>query len=380
MIDPVSQAQLREAIADCIRADRRVLDTLRDEIRPLKYATCRIQPRATTSISLIGADGGNHQLRFDPFLIQLVRVVDSSNNEYCLEVVSPTTPIDTLNARQFAADGSARTALGEMMRFLGVDSLSELSPLIRLSGYGRPVSSRWVEVYRELVEWAVLFAILKKDFGADTLIVCDGLLRSVVFARGLFQRLLQGMQERIDAHWKNNRRRVHLAGVAKHSKVLSRYRLAMALEEVLHTDYPAYVEVPRELEEKSYFRADFTPGGDAAGEGDAVTEHIGGKMFLVKFGAHRHDPVWPVDIFEPQKGNAQEILGSMLADAMNGFPIPYYPRCLQRAHENAALVDFDFDVLQDFIYEGIRSTLGKDAMILDAFQMQDLDPSQHRYE
>lgn len=380
MIDPASQAQIREAIADCIRADRRVLDRLRTEIRLLKHTTSRIQPRAATSMSLIGADGGNHQLRFDPFLIHLVRVVDSSNNEYCLEAVSPTTPIHRLNERQFAPDGSARTALGEMMRFLGVDSLTELSPMIRPANQERPVSRRWVEAYRELVEWAVLFAILKKDFGTDTLIVRDGLLRSVVFARGLFQRLLRGMQERIDAHWRNNRRRIHLVGVAKHSKVLSRYRLAMALEGVLHTDYPAYVEVPRELEEKSYFRADFAPGSDDAGEGDDTAGYAGGRMFLVKFGSHRYDPVWPVDIFEPQTGNAQEILGSLLADAVNGFPIPYYPRCLQKAHEHAALVDFDFDVLQDFIYEGVRSTLGTEAGILDAFQFLDPDPSQQRYE
>jgi hypothetical protein len=82
MIDPASQAQLKEAIADCIGTDQGVLDALREEIRPLKNATRRIQPRATTSISLVGTDGGNNQLQFDPFLIQLVRVVDSSNNEY----------------------------------------------------------------------------------------------------------------------------------------------------------------------------------------------------------------------------------------------------------------------------------------------------------
>jgi hypothetical protein len=46
------------------------------------------------------------------------------------------------------------------------------------------------------------------------------------------------------------------------------------------------------------------------------------------------------------------VLGSMLADAINGFLVPHYPRCLQRAHENAALVDLDFDVLQDSIYDG----------------------------
>lgn len=49
MIDPASQAQLKEAIADCIGTDQGVLDALREEIRPLKSATRRIRPRATTS-------------------------------------------------------------------------------------------------------------------------------------------------------------------------------------------------------------------------------------------------------------------------------------------------------------------------------------------
>ncbi|MGE0370576.1 MAG: hypothetical protein AB7Q01_01670 [Gammaproteobacteria bacterium] len=379
MIDPATQAQLKEAIADCIGTDQGILDELREEIRPLRGSTRRIQPRATTSISIVGTDGGNNQLQFDPFLIQLVRVVDSSNNEYCLEAVSPTTPIAKLNHRQLSSDGSPQTALGEMMQFLGVETLPALSHMIRPADTGKPVSPSWVQVYRELVEWAILFAILKKDFGTDTLIVCDGLLRSKVFAKDLFQRLLQGMRTRIEEQWQRSRRHVYLAGVAKHSKVLSRYRLAMALEGVLQSDYPAYVEVPREVEERAYVWSEFARGDDRAGEGGEINKFVGGKMFLVKFGAHRRDPIWPVDIFVPQVSEAQAILGSLLADTINGFPVPHYPRCLQKAHENAALVDFDFDILQDFIYEGVRASLKGDASTLDVFQLQDADPAQRRY-
>lgn len=379
MIDPATQSQLKEAIADCIGTDQSVLDELREEIRPLKDASRRIQPRTTTSISLVGTDGGNNQLQFDPFLIQLVRVVDSSNNEYCLEAVSPTTPIQKLNDRQFNLDGFPRTALGEMMAFLGVNNLSALSHMIRPTDKGKPVSPSWVQVYRELVEWAILFAILKKDYGTDTLIVCDGLLRSKVFAKDLFQRLLQGMKERIDEQWGRSRRRIYLAGVAKHSKVLSRYRLAMALEGVLQTDYPTYVEVPRDVEVRAYVWSEYARGDDRAGEGSEINKFVGGKMFLVKFGPHRRDPVWPVDIFVPQINESQTILGSMLADTINGFPVPHYPRCLQKAHEYAALVDFDFDILQDYIYEGVRNSLGNEAETLDVFQMQDADPAQKRY-
>ncbi len=380
MIDPSSLNELKQAIKECISTDQSILESLRIEIQPLKGTTRRIQPRTTTSISLVGTDGGNNQLQFDPFLIQLIRVVDSSNNEYCLEALSPTTPIHTLNKRQFKKDGASQTALGEMMAFLGVDSLPALSHMIRPTDEGRPVSPSWVQVYRELVEWATLFSILKKDFGTDTLIVCDGLLRSKVFAKDLFQRLLQAMKDRIDTQKKHNRRCIYLAGVAKHSKVLTRYRLAMALEGVLQTDFPAFIEVPREVEERAYIWSEFARGDDRVGEDGEINKFVGGKMFLVKFGNHRRDPIWPVDIFVPQVSEAQTILGSMLADAINGFPVPHYPRCLQKAHENAALVNFDFDILQDSIFEGIRQSLGEQASTLDAFQLQDADPAQQRYD
>ena len=379
MIDIASQEQLKEAIADCIDADRHVLDELRAEIRPLRNNTHEIRPRATMSVSLVGTDGGNNQLQFDPFMVQLVRVVDSSDNEYCLEALSPTTPIRKLDERQFNKDGTPQTAMGEMMEFLGIRSLSELSPMIRPTESGRPVSPSWVQAYRELVEWAILFAILKKDFGTDTLIVCDGLLRSKVFGGDLFARLRQGITQRIDDRWENSRRRLYLAGVAKHSKVLTRYQLAMALEGVLQTDYPAYVEVPREIEERAYVWSEYARGDDRVSLGGGINKFVGGKMFLVKFGNNRRDPIWPIDIFLPQIGASQVILGSMLQDAINGFPVPHYPLCLQKAHENASLADFDRSILQDYIYGGVRESLGVDATTLDAFQLQDTDPAQARY-
>jgi len=380
MIDPQSHAQLRKEVEERMSDDRQILDTLRAEIRPLRAQVRRIQPRTTTSISLVGTDGGNNRLQFDPFLFQLIRVVDSSNNEYCLEAITPTTSVSRLSAKQFDANGQPRTPLGKMMAYLGVNDLTALSHMIRSNEDDRPTSPSWVQVYRELMEWAVLFSVIReKDFGTDTLIIFDGLLRTKVFAGDLFRKYRAGLADTIQTIAAKSRRKIYLAGVAKHSKVLSRYRLAMSLENILTTDYPAFVEIPREIEEKAYVWSEYARGDDREMNDAEINKFVAGKMFFVKFGRGKRDPIWPVDIYLPQVSDAQMILGYLLADAINGFPVPLYPQCLQKAHENAALVDFDFDILQDEIFEGIRRALGDEGPQLDEFRFQDADPAQQRY-
>ncbi len=76
-------------------------------------------------------------------------------------------------------------------------------------------------------------------------------------------------------------RRVYPAGVAKHSKMLSRQRPAMALEGVPVTDYPACVEIPPEVEERAYVWSEFARRDDCAGEGGGINEFVGGIDVLV---------------------------------------------------------------------------------------------------
>jgi hypothetical protein len=153
----------------------------------------------------------------------------------------------------------------------------------------------------------------------------------------------------------------------------------MALEGLLAVDYPAFVEIPRQIEERAYIWSEYARGDDRQPASGEVNKFVGGKMFFVKFGSGRHDPVWPVDLFLPQVLQVHIILGYLLADAVEGFPVPFYPRCLQRAHEHAALVDFDLEMLQDEVFDGIRAALGTEGPVLDAFRLQDPDPAHARY-
>ncbi|HEX2999034.1 MAG TPA: hypothetical protein VHR86_02195 [Armatimonadota bacterium] len=380
MIDAENYNRIHGEIKECIRADRAVLEQLRREIRPLAYQTHRIQPRGTTSIAVVGTDGGNNSIQFDPFLIQIVRVVDSSNNEYCLEAVTPSTSLTDLSAAQFNPDGSPRTALGRMMDYLDARHLTNLSDMIHVDSQGRALSPSWIRIYRELVEWAVLFSVVRdKAFGTDTIIICDGLLRSLVFTGDLFRRYLDGIKTAIEDHYRRSHRRIYLAGVAKSSKVLARYRLAMHLEHILTTTYPAFIEVPPEVERKGYLWPQYVESDSEKQKNERFQQLSGGRMFFVKFGSGIHDPIWPVDLFEPQAKDSQAILGCMLADAVSGFPVPHYPLCLQKAHENAAMVDMDFDILQDAIFAAIRGAFAEDAPELDIFRFQDVGATPGRY-
>lgn len=387
MFAPDELPVLRQRIQEATLRDGSLLENLRAEVRTLTGEVRTIKPRSTTSVSLVASDGGNNQLVFDPFQIHLVRVVDSYGEELCLDVVTKTTDTDALSRKQFAADGSPRTALGRLMLDLGVESrlLSELSHMIpegwRVREKPDEVSPSWVLVYRDLCEWAALYErICYRQFATDTLLVRDGLLRSKLFRGDYFIALRKRIEDAIERIQRETRRRVFLVGLAKHSKVLNRYNLAMALEGTFPPGAPRFVKMPRALEAKAYVWPEYARGAETEGGGGEAPKFVAGDMYLVRFGTRKGDPVWPVDILSSQTPFAAEIFGYLLADAIDGFPVPFYPRCLQKAHEHAQIVDFDLDILQDEVIGAVRALLDdKEMPVLDALRLQG-DPSTRRYE
>lgn len=379
--------ELRQKIREATIQDHHLLDYLRKEVRTLTADVRAIQPRTTTSISLVASDGGNNKLDFDPFHVQLVRVVDSYGEELCLDAVTPTTDTDALSRVQFNTDGTPRTSLGRVMIDLGIDSqkLAELSHMIpegqKIREAPDELSPSWVLVYRDLCEWAALYErICYSSFATDTLLVRDGLLRSKLFRGEYFITFRKRIEKAIERIWEQKRRRVYLVGLAKHSKVLARYNLAMTLERTFTAGAPRFVKVPRSLEAKAYVWPEYARGAEAEGEGGEAPKFVAGDMYFVRFGGRSGDPLWTVDILSIQADKAAEVFGYLLADAMDGFPVPFYPRCLQRAHEFAQIVGFDLEILQDEVVGAVRQLLSeKEAPALEALRLQG-DVSGRRYE
>jgi hypothetical protein len=376
VLEPQVIATLSEIMKERMANDVKLLDDLREELTDFKKDIRKIHQYSSNSISIVGTDGGNNNLRFDPFIVHVIRVVDSNNVEYYMDVITPTTPIDELdNKIQKRND-----PLKKMMDFLGVNSLTQLSPMIKRNDPGKPISSSWVQVYRELVEWATLFSLIKdREFASNTLIVFDGLLRSKVFTGVLFNRLKSGIEDIIKEKERTTRCKLYVVGLAKHSKVLDRYRLAMSLDKVMKTNYPCYAKVPKKMEEKAYVWSEYARDDSFDGNVTEINKFVAGKMFLVKFGDKQDDPIWPVDILMSQVNEADRIIGNLLNDAIYGFPIPWYPMSLQKAHNNSALVDFDMDVIQGEILNSIRAALGDKSDRLNAFLLVDGDVAARRY-
>jgi hypothetical protein len=375
---------MRDAVRRQTQLDKSLLDTRVKEVAVLKTEVRRIRPRATTAVSLVAADGGNNQLVFDPFHVQLVRVVDSYGQQLFLDVISPSTDPDALS-KKHVTNGVPSTPLGRLMIDLGVETLHELSPMIPEGRAVREeadsVSPSWVLVYRDLCEWAVLYdRLVSGGFQTNTLIVRDGPLRSKLFRGELFIDMKSRIAQAIERVRNEESRSVFLVGVFKHSQVVERYRLAMMIDGTFASGEPRYVRIPRELEAKAYKWPEYSRGSEGASSGGEAPKFVIGGMFFARFGRTRNDPIWAVDVFEPLIGQAEEIFGYLLRDAIDGFPMPHYPRCLQKAHEHAQIANFDREILQDAVVDAVRGVIADDRRdVVDAILLAP-DVANARYE
>jgi len=353
--------KLREKVMQAYRADDPLLAKFRQYATRLKNDIKPLRSYSVNAVSFVSADGGDNRLIFNPAIVELVRVVDSRGNECALDAVASSAPLDELEKR--AAPGTD-VGVGPLQRLCGDlgKNLKSMSYLIRAAGTpGKSTGA--MRCYRDIVEWAVMYDLITNpgiQWGGDTILVRDGLLRTKSFSREVFPLIDQKFRDGVTAHKVRN---VNLAlvGVAKQSAVLGRLAVALELEGTFHKDYPCYVKVPQDIEEDCYnfdrTWLDTYETSEPEDDGHRLYQSLG-NMYLAKFGDRALDPVWPVDIAVWQIGQAEKILGQLTVDAQQGFPIPDYPMCIQRAHDYAKLTGIEIEVLQDLLVQGMCQNLG----------------------
>lgn len=345
--------EIKKRVLDAYQVEEPHIEKLRGYARQIKNDIKRIKPYSVNAVSFVSADGGDNRLYFNPAVIELVRVVDSRGNQCALDAIAGNATPKTLNSR--GADGNPLTVkpLNKLCKDLKVD-VTQLSYL--LGGLGEQGKSTGaVRTYRDIMEWAVLYDLLHNNWGSDTLILREGLLRTKSFTRNIFPRIDSKIREAC-AHHRTQHVNVSIIGVAKQSAVLSRLAIALELEETFYKPFPCYVKVPFHIEADCYNYdrtwLDTLETSEPNENGDYQYQSIG-SLYLVKFGDRPFDPVWPVDIAVWDENDADRIIGQLLNDAQPGFPIPDFPTSIQKAHDYASVSGIEVSVLQDILFNGI---------------------------
>lgn len=372
VLDPETLKDLRARIDEATVRDQPLLDAAIKDARGLVAQFRQLRPRTTTTFSLVASDGGHNRLQFNPFSLTVVRVVDSKGKELMLDAVSPTTDIDALSRRQF----DEGTALARLMTDLGVNSLRALSPAMSPKGDG----AGWVVVYRDLCEWATLYErIVHRAHANSTVFVRDGMLRTKLFTPPLFIRMYESINAAIERNRRDERLDIFLVGVAKHTEIHAHYELAMAAVG-LPEGTPCWASIPETMQKAVYNSwPEYIKAPDFEGPGEDPKFNMG-AMHFVRFGSSRQDRIWTVDVLHSQKSEANKALAALLADAQDGFPVPYYPLSLQKADEYAQIAEFDREILIDYLVDAVRGRMPDGgAPAVDAMRLA-VDPTARRYE
>ena len=365
--------ELRRKIRAQAALEARVLDELVKQAAGLAPHVRPIRPRTATAVALTAADGGNNSVAFNPFELQVIRVVDSQGKELFLDVVSPATDIDELGRRH----RDDRTVLGKLMDDLDAQRLSDLSSMMTVR------NRRWVEVYRDLCEWATLHDLVTShEFAADTLIVRDGLLRTTIFTGDTLVRLGEPHEAghrpasaRTTAGgsgspgWPRRPRCSITTGSPcrwRGSSTGARRVSCRSLHE--HPGAASTARTPTTCAS----RATTSPAGGR--------RRTSGRCTSCASAPHAGDPIWTADLLAWQRHDAQAVFGHLQADAAAGFPVPFYPFSLQQADAHSRVADLDLDIIEDGLVDAVREHVGDGKRhIVDALLLATQNVAARRY-
>jgi hypothetical protein len=333
-----------------------VIKKLRGFAKEIKSDVKILRNYTSTAVSFVSADGGNNSISFNPCVLELVRVVDSNGVQCAIDPIFGNSNPDILNERI-----KRIKPLKRLCNDLGINKLTDISYLLQgLGQSGKSTSA--IKVYRDIMEWAILYDFLFNDWGSNTIIVREGLLRTKSIKNTMFPI----MDAKIRNQCKNQKRErninVNIIGVAKESAVISRLSIALAIENVFKLPYSCYVKVPDKIEQYcyNYDRTWFNTYENNIDDNQNPNYSSMGKLFLVKFGEGAYDPVWPVDIAAWDLENAEMILGQLLHDARLGFPMPDFPLSIQKAHDHAKIGGIELEILEDMLVSTINENLSNE--------------------
>ena len=287
------------------------------DIQELGYRNCY-------SLAPVATDGGENNLTFEPLNLEIIRVVDSEGRERIQKIIPVTTDPDFFR--------SLFDTIPVLNRFL-----TRLDIEYQDVSYFLPITKSRVEKLnfrtiiknlRDILEWAVLLDMAWDPHKQPTLLLRDGLLRSMSMKEATVGSLADSFRE---AHEKNGSL---IVGVAKKAKVLNYYSMSLNLENAFNRKYPCYCELTKAMEEEAYRWASAWVGHRSFGD-----------LFFVKLTENKEGVILPIEIPRWLRDRKKEVLEYVAWTSRESFPVIGYPYPLIKAHENAALTGIEMEYL-----------------------------------
>jgi len=295
------------------------------EIQEIGYRDCY-------SIATVATDGGENNLTFEPLNLEIIRVVDSEGIERIQKIIPVTTDPDFFIQMFEEID-----ILNRFLNRLDVEysDVSYFLPVEKNNGqktYFRTI----IKNFRDILEWAVLLEMAWNPPKNPTLLLRDGLLRSMSMKDATIHALSKSFSDAYDEHG------TFLVGVAKRAKVLNYYSMSLNLENAFAGKYPCYCEVPKKIEEEAYHRASVWVGHRSFGD-----------LYFAKLTDKKEGLILPIEIPHWLRERRKEVLEYVVWTSKMSFPTIGYPFPLMKAHENATLTGIEMEYLGSLLKDEI---------------------------
>jgi len=310
--------RIRRSLALALNHEWPQLERTRKRVARLPTVRILDEPAATDMpiVATVATDGGEGRLSLAPISIQIVRVADNRGVVHFEEFVPQSLRPDEVMRYFFASDERFQ----RFLRYLGI-SLEDLLPENDFQ------KSHLLAMLRELLEWAALLKLAAQK--QPTLLLRDGLLRSVMLRDRVFQALRRRFEELTTEHG-------HLlVGAAKRSSVVNYLTVAFGVNETFQASLPAYVCIPPELEREA-----------APAQYRWIGDRAMGQLHLAKLDTGENVPVLPVDVAAWQQHRIDDTMRYLRRSARGSFPKRGYPQELLMAHEYAKLSSLEIEMLE----------------------------------
>ena len=128
------------------------------------------------AIATVATDGGENKLSLDPIRLQIIRVADSDGEIYFEDFIPQSLQPEEIVRFFFQSNP-------KLQKFLAYVEV-EWEELLPTGDFQR---SHLLQMLRELMEWAALLKLASQS--PPRLLIRDGLLRSVMLPKSVFERL-----------------------------------------------------------------------------------------------------------------------------------------------------------------------------------------------